>query len=169
MKMNNKGQGAMEYLMTYGWAILVVMIVGVVLWQLGVFNVGQGTVVPKDWNKLQPLVPTVAFQSSTDNFTASFNNVVGTSIRITGIATTESYGAENCTGYVDGKDQAGLTTAPETVGPGSSFQVNAVCSGTGVKNSGDQYLMTITVDYDAVVGGISTSHSETGTIRGNAE
>ena len=38
MKLKNKGQGAMEYLMTYGWAILVVMIVGVVLWQLGVFG-----------------------------------------------------------------------------------------------------------------------------------
>lgn len=38
---NKKGQGAMEYLMTYGWAILVVMIVGVVLWQLGIFG-GQG-------------------------------------------------------------------------------------------------------------------------------
>jgi len=36
--MNKKGQGAMEYLMTYGWAILVVLIVGIVLWQLGIFS-----------------------------------------------------------------------------------------------------------------------------------
>ncbi len=28
MKSNRKAQGAMEYLMTYGWAIIVVMIVG---------------------------------------------------------------------------------------------------------------------------------------------
>lgn len=28
MKSNKKGQGAMEYLMTYGWAIIVVMIAG---------------------------------------------------------------------------------------------------------------------------------------------
>ena len=39
-RMGKKGQGAMEYLMTYGWAILVVMIVGVVLWQLGIFGGG---------------------------------------------------------------------------------------------------------------------------------
>ena len=33
-----KSQSAMEYLMTYGWAILVISIVLASLWQLGVFN-----------------------------------------------------------------------------------------------------------------------------------
>jgi hypothetical protein len=36
-----KGQTAMEYLMTYGWAILIIMIVVVVLFYLGVFNLGS--------------------------------------------------------------------------------------------------------------------------------
>jgi hypothetical protein len=40
--MHKKGQGAMEYLMTYGWAILVVVIVGVVLWQMGIFSPSGG-------------------------------------------------------------------------------------------------------------------------------
>lgn len=35
-----KGQSAMEYLMTYGWAILIVVIVGAVLWYYGVFSPG---------------------------------------------------------------------------------------------------------------------------------
>ncbi|MCX6777790.1 MAG: hypothetical protein NT157_02800, partial [Candidatus Micrarchaeota archaeon] len=34
-----KGQAAMEYLMTYGWAILVIVIVLAALLYLGVFNV----------------------------------------------------------------------------------------------------------------------------------
>ncbi len=55
---HRKGQGAMEYLMTYGWAILVVIIVGVVLWQMGIFNPSGGaapgmsgftTVKPNEW------------------------------------------------------------------------------------------------------------------------
>lgn len=33
-----KGQGAMEYLMTYGWAILVIVIVVAALYSLGVLN-----------------------------------------------------------------------------------------------------------------------------------
>jgi len=34
-----KGQAAMEYLMTYGWAILIVIIVVAALWAMGVFTV----------------------------------------------------------------------------------------------------------------------------------
>src|SRR3990172_5496316 len=33
-----KGQGAMEYLMTYGWALLVIVVVGGALFALGVLN-----------------------------------------------------------------------------------------------------------------------------------
>ncbi|NYZ78872.1 hypothetical protein H0N99_01875, partial [Candidatus Micrarchaeota archaeon] len=33
-----KGQTAMEYLMTYGWAILIIMVVLAVLFYLGVLN-----------------------------------------------------------------------------------------------------------------------------------
>ena len=39
-----KGQAAMEYLMTYGWAILVVVAVVAALYGLGVFKVGTGSV-----------------------------------------------------------------------------------------------------------------------------
>ncbi|VVC04447.1 Uncharacterised protein [Candidatus Burarchaeum australiense] len=41
--MVKKGQAAMEYLMTYGWAILVIVIVLAALLYLGVFNVGSRT------------------------------------------------------------------------------------------------------------------------------
>ena len=36
--MFKKSQAAMEFLMTYGWAILVVLIVIGVFWQMGIFN-----------------------------------------------------------------------------------------------------------------------------------
>ena len=35
---SRKGQGAMEYLMTYGWALLVIVVVGAALFALGVLN-----------------------------------------------------------------------------------------------------------------------------------
>jgi hypothetical protein len=37
-----KGQAAMEYLMTYGWAILIVIAVVVALYAMGVFRLGAG-------------------------------------------------------------------------------------------------------------------------------
>ena len=36
--MNNKGQSALEYLMTYGWALVVIVIVVAALFAFGVFN-----------------------------------------------------------------------------------------------------------------------------------
>ena len=41
--MNKKAQSALEYLLTYGWAILIVIIVGASLYALGVFNPGTFT------------------------------------------------------------------------------------------------------------------------------
>ncbi len=38
MNKNRKAQSAMEYLMTYGWAIIIVIIVGLILWRLGVLS-----------------------------------------------------------------------------------------------------------------------------------
>lgn len=40
MRMENKGQSALEYLMTYGWALVVIVVVVAVLYALGVFNIG---------------------------------------------------------------------------------------------------------------------------------
>ncbi|MFH0973796.1 MAG: hypothetical protein V1817_03360, partial [Candidatus Micrarchaeota archaeon] len=35
-----RGQSALEYLVTYGWAILAIVIVAALLWALGIFNPG---------------------------------------------------------------------------------------------------------------------------------
>lgn len=35
-----RGQGSLEFLMTYGWAIMVLIVVFVVAWQWGLFDVG---------------------------------------------------------------------------------------------------------------------------------
>ena len=56
----------MEYLMTYGWAILVVMIVGVVLWYLGIFGGGTGGVnTASGFAKLRPLEPSISYYYDT--------------------------------------------------------------------------------------------------------
>ncbi len=38
MSLNHKSQSALEYMMTYGWAILVIVIVAAVLYSLGIFS-----------------------------------------------------------------------------------------------------------------------------------
>jgi hypothetical protein len=48
----------MEYLMTYGWAVLIVMVVGVALWQFGIFNMGGS--IPPTSSGFQGFVPLLA-------------------------------------------------------------------------------------------------------------
>lgn len=42
---NKRGQASLEFLLTYGWAILIIIVIALVLWQMGMFNLG-GRVQP---------------------------------------------------------------------------------------------------------------------------
>jgi hypothetical protein len=56
-----RGQGAFEYLMSYGWAVLVVVVLGIVLYNLGAFSPSQAPVAsgfsviqPRSWSAASP-------------------------------------------------------------------------------------------------------------------
>ncbi|MCX6715464.1 MAG: hypothetical protein NT077_00410, partial [Candidatus Taylorbacteria bacterium] len=119
--MNNRGQGAMEYLMTYGWAILVVMIVGVVLWQLGVFNVGQGNLVVTGFVKMQPLTPSLAYRNKA--FTGSFTNALGTTIKLSSVTITETISNTVC-------PAGSLSVSPNNLSANSSLFPSVKAGGT---------------------------------------
>jgi hypothetical protein len=68
----NRGQGAFEYLMSYGWAVLVVVVLGIVLYNLGAFSPssspvasGFSVIQPKSWSA----------SSSTTNASGTIYNV----------------------------------------------------------------------------------------------
>lgn len=157
--LGNKGQGAMEYLMTYGWAILVVMIVGVVLWQLGVFNVGQGNLVVTGFVKMQPLTPSVAYRNT--NFTGSFTNALGTTIKLNNVTLNETISGQMC---------SPVSVSPalaQSVKAGGTFTVTS--SGCYAKSDGESYDLVVTVQYSATMGGITTNHTDVGHIKGQGE
>jgi hypothetical protein len=56
--MSSKAQGAMEYLLSYGWAILVVMIVGAALWQLGILSPPSSAATSSGFSTLKPFLAT---------------------------------------------------------------------------------------------------------------
>jgi hypothetical protein len=164
--MNNRGQGAMEYLMTYGWAILVVMIVGVVLWQLGVFNVGQGNLVVTGFVKMQPLTPSVAYRSQA--FTGSFTNALGTTIKLTNVTINETISGTLCpAGSLTVRPSNMSTGSYPTVKAGGTFTLtNPSCPS---KTDGESYDLAVTIQYNATMGGITTQHTDTGHIKGMGE
>ncbi|MBU0761993.1 MAG: hypothetical protein KKD39_03125 [Candidatus Altiarchaeota archaeon] len=150
-----KGQGAMEYLMTYGWAILVVMIVGIVMWQLGIFNMGSTTLTATGFAKIKPQLAGSGLSSS-NAFVGVFTNGVGTKI-------TVSTG----TGTLIGGTTCGLVATPTTPSAGDNFQLAGTCTSGG--NAGDVYTLTISMPYTVTIGTVTTSHTESGVLRGPLE
>ena len=157
-RMERKGQGAMEYLMTYGWAILVVMIVGVVLWQLGIFGGGPGAVnTASGFGKVKPMEPSIKYSGPTLEF--SIMNGVGQGITNANITAA--------TGDCAASSVPQLLSSDGVMGAG---EVSAeTITGCTSKTSGQSFSTTLTIVYDTTIAGSPVTHTETGTIRGVAE
>jgi len=85
--MMRKGQTALEYLITYGWAILVILVVLAVLWYYGIFN-------PSRWAGEQ-VGSFTAFNVMDHKFTSTelqlrLANKLGQNIRITAVGVKKS-------------------------------------------------------------------------------
>jgi hypothetical protein len=153
-----KGQSAMEYLMTYGWAILIVIIVAAALYALGVFNPATyagsratgfaniGTPATGNWK--------LSATAAEDQFTVKLKNNLASRLMFTAAAV--KIGATDCTGE-DFNDAANMT-----VGIGGEFTVEGNC---GAFQSGNTYTATVELTYDNLDSGL-TGFKETGTVTG---
>jgi len=154
---NKKAQSAMEYLMTYGWAILIVIIVAAALYALGVFNpatftgrtaTGFQTIgAPSDWD----------LKSNGDVKLKFSNSKMATALTIYTITTTLA-GTE--TKY---------NVTISNIGPGSSIDIDlnasyVVENVTAIKTQtpGSTYSLKMAILYNA--GGLD--HTDTGTVTG---
>ena len=144
--MAKKGQGALEYLMTYGWALLVIVIVVAALYAMGILNpatytqkrcTGFNYFTWKD-HKLTTTAFTVELQNRDRDVSITGVNFGGTALN----QTATSVSATN----------------------------TATLSPTGdptTKNAGDTFSETVIITYD-IVGGI-TGNSDRGTCTGKVE
>lgn len=135
---NKKGQAAMEFLMTYGWAILAAVIVIAVLAYFGVFS--PSTYVPNQCVISAPFGCNAGVASSTAGVTLEIRNGAGEALNITSVTVA------GCTGTV-----TGLGTAAAD----SLTTVNIACTPTqGSKFKGD-----ITVNYKKAGSALELSSS----------
>jgi hypothetical protein len=158
-----KGQGAMEYLMTYGWAILVVMVVGIVMWQLGIFNMGGATLTATGFAKIKPQLAGSGI-SRTGNPKLIFTNGVGTQITIVSARIIDmNVKTRSCP----------LTSAmfvSKNVAAGENTKLStALTSCMTPGTPGGVYQASISLNYLVTVGGVTTSHTESGSLRGPLE
>jgi hypothetical protein len=170
--MKIKAQAAMEYLMTYGWAILIVIIVAAALYALGVFN-------PATWTGSRA----TGFQNigapasgawklddtpAADQFQIALKNNLPSRINITDVAVT--IGATACqtneTVAVGGGSDTvvGGGVGSGSVGIGSQFTLKAFCD---AQTAGSSYTASVEVTYDNLdtgLGGFKETGSLTGTV-----
>jgi hypothetical protein len=144
------------------------------------------------WAKLQPISASIEYHGEilsaeiynyagvdrpSNNFQVTFQNAAGTSINITNVIVNETVSLTSCddvtikTGYIYSTHSYSNSWTPSMndsfrIQAGDGFELTAFCP---PKNDGDPFDLAITIDYTAVMGGISTVHTESGHIRGPAE
>jgi len=125
-----KGQAALDFLMTYGWAIALVVIIAAVLFALGVFDVsnfvgnkaaGFSQVAVKGWNL-----------NTLGTMTMKVSNQAGVQVRVDAVSITIGQNTTTLSGLPvtlnAGADSALLTTGAaafgaQTAGTGYSARV----------------------------------------------
>ncbi len=125
--MEKKGQAAMEFLMTYGWAILAAVIAIGVLAYFGVFS--PGTYVSNMVSVNAPFGSTQELSISTSAVNFVLRNGGGDSVNITSIALS------NC----------GTNSTDMTLTDGSTSLITIPCS--PALTSGDKFKGTLTITY----------------------
>ena len=152
--MLRKGQAAMEYLMTYGWAILIVVIVAAALFALGVFSpatfVGETAVgFP---NLGIPATGTWQLLAN-GNFNVIINNNLGSQINITQVQATLS-----------GETQT--NSASFSVGAGGNHRYEPLVTFTNTPATGAGYSVQVIVTYTI---GSGFPQTDTGTFSGTVQ
>lgn len=141
--MNKKGQAAMEFLMTYGWAILVAIIVVGVLWYL------IGNPANLAGNRFQLSAPMVAnaLVLSSSGISIEIRNGAGESINVSEIV------VQNC---------ATLSGLSSVVPQGGLENFTIVCS--PALSAGDRFNGDVTLRYSTP--GSNLPQDATGSISG---
>jgi hypothetical protein len=165
-----KGQTAVEYLMTYGWAILIILIVAGVLAYYGIFA-PSGFLGPtaRGFGQVQVLNPW-SLSAANGVMTLNVENRVGGTIELTKVNYTLTTGGT-------GSFQNAITdTTPLSCPTGCGVGTNLSSGGKGVliitptsgwttadKKAGDSWTATITLYYNFSQGEFSTTGTLSGT------
>lgn len=157
--MNKKGQAAMEFLMTYGWAILVVLIAIGALAYFGVLNPGKylpSSCTISNQFGCQEFKATTAADTSGNLTTLILQNGRGVDVNITNITISNVNPASLSPCFV--KSASGLGTwgkaQPAAAGvlpsyillDGTNVPVVAYCNGVNM-TSGAKFKATVTITY----------------------
>jgi len=131
------------------------MIVGVVLWQLGIFGGGPGAVnTATGFSKIKPMEPSIKYS---DGGGLTFTIMNGAGTPITGLNLTAS---GDCT--------YGETLIVSPLGQGATTGVS-ILTANCTKAEGTTFSVPVTFKYAQSVGGQTVIHVDSGTLKGTVE
>ncbi len=158
--MFKKGQAAMEFLMTYGWAILVVLAAIGALAYFGVLS--PGNLLPQRCEFAAGMDCTENPDASAGGGTISFplTNSQGYTAVMNGATLSNGDGVGTCTGVSWSPATAGTT------GLKNGDPVVVTLTGCGGMSDGERYSADVTVTYTSNTTGMT--HSTVGRIAGKA-
>ena len=135
-KMARKGQTAMEYLMTYGWAILIIVVVGAVLFAYGVFSPAK--LVPKTGCTSGNLYVDAKDWTTTagSSLVLRFENRIGDLINVTAVGASDGTASSTTT-------SGGV---PQTVSAGDKSAAITI-TGLTAGSTGDSRTFDLNVSY----------------------
>ncbi len=155
-----KGQSALEYMMTYGWAILIIVIVAVILYSMGIFNPRASVTAAS--SGFSPFAASAAVCTSSSPGTLTVAFTVGGLPNGASSATIKSASYSSGSGISPASESSASSLPSGQVSSGSSFNVTfaATCtSGVGFSASG-------VVNYSVTTAAGTATYSATGTIAG---
>jgi len=153
--MYKKAQAAMEFLMTYGWAILVVLVAVGALAYFGVLNPGR--FLPSSCT-IGPGLACGEFKATTSNVVIYVRNGLGKSINVTFYNLT-AVGTPTCNANITGASNSVI------IADGAEDDFTFSCSNMGIV--GDRFKATQTITYTAT--GEALSHTMTGDLTTKVE
>ncbi|MFO7710856.1 MAG: hypothetical protein R6V53_03770 [Candidatus Woesearchaeota archaeon] len=141
--MRKKGQAAMEFLMTYGWAILVVLGAIAALAYFGVLSPQQ--FIPEKCT-MPPGIACLDQTANTSHVQVVLKNGLGQTLNLNNITMSEDGTPEEC-------------DYPSAIDNGGNAIIN--CSITSTVGSGDKVMADIEIAYDTDSG---LTHTKTGDV-----
>ncbi|MCB9359485.1 YpfN family protein [Candidatus Woesearchaeota archaeon] len=162
MHYNKKSQAAMEFLMTYGWALLVVLIAIAALAFFGLLNPSK--FLPEKC-EISPGVTCMDFNAQTDNddesdgaedypdnITILLNNGMGQSMKLVGINVTDCVVNES-------GEATGYNYSIGTITEGQTKKVVVNCAGMPAES---RFKSDVVLNYTTTIEGESLNHTKRG-------
>ena len=147
---SKRSQSALEYMMTYGWAILIIVIVAVILYSMGIFNPSSSITTTITGFQSLGVTQAACINSVNNQILELYvTNNVGYPINLTKINVTGNNG-------VTVTQDIGSLLYP---GHSSSFYVNGACN-----KSSSSYSGSVTITYMEVGQPLSGPYISTGKV-----